>query len=117
MADKIDNHIFQAGGKNGTGQAENDRAIFLAEHRVVNLCGPAEIARGEGHLAHRFDQWDDVVLFDIDVLDNFDEEIGFFRFHIAVIPNGVRDLTYEVLVTQLLSVINQRLRDPSLRSG
>ena len=56
---------------------------FVAEHAVVDVGGAAEVAGREGHLAHRFNQRHDVVLLDVDVLDDFDKQIGFFRFHMA----------------------------------
>jgi hypothetical protein len=59
---------------------------------IINLGGPAEVARGEGHFAHGFDEWHDVVLFDVDVLDNFNKKIGFFWFHdfSSVVPMAAR---------------------------
>ena len=81
VPDKVDNHIFQPGGEKRTGQTENDRAIFIAQHRFVNLRGAAKIAGRERHFAHRFNQRHDVVLLDVDVLDYFDKKIGFLRFH------------------------------------
>ena len=71
VLDEIDNDLFQAGGKDRAGQAKNDRAIFVAQHHVIDLRGPAEIARRECHLAHRLDEWDDIVFFDVDLLDDF----------------------------------------------
>ena len=47
---------------------------------IVNLGGPSEIAGRRRHFAHRLDERDYVVLFDVDVLDNFNEKIGFFGF-------------------------------------
>ena len=45
VSDKIDDHILEAGGEERASQAKNDRAIFFAQHGVVNFRGAAEVAR------------------------------------------------------------------------
>ena len=55
VANEIDDHLFQARGNEGSGEAENDGTFVIAQHRVINLRGPAEIAGRECHLRHRID--------------------------------------------------------------
>src|SRR5207302_8794490 len=39
VPDKIDNHLFEPGGDERAGEAENDRAILLLQHSVIDVCG------------------------------------------------------------------------------
>src|SRR6267143_5596550 len=47
VANEIDDHLFQARGNERPSKAENDGALIVAQHRVVNLRGSAEIAGGK----------------------------------------------------------------------
>ena len=78
---QVHQHLLQARGNERAGEAHDDGAILVAQHIVEDVRGAAKIAGGKRHFAHRFDERDDVVLFDVDVFDNIDEEVGFFRFH------------------------------------
>ena len=109
LPNEIDDNVLEARGEKRAGQAKNDRAIFIAQHRVVNLRGASEIARGKRHLAHRFDERDDVVFLDVDVLDNFNKQIGFFRFHDGLClrhPGRQGPLACSVSITQYANVSN-----------
>jgi hypothetical protein len=81
VLDQVDDDLFQVGGNERPGQAKHDCAVFVLQHLIVDLRSPAKIARRKGHLAHRINEWDDVVLLDVDVLHHIDEEIGFLWFH------------------------------------
>ena len=81
VLDQVDHDLLQSCGDKRAGETEDNCAIFFLQHLVVNLRGTPEVARGKRHLAHRLDQRDDVVLLDVDVLDDFNQEIGFLRFH------------------------------------
>ena len=61
--------FLQPGAVERSGQTENDAAILVAEHPVVNLRGPVEIACAVSHVLHRIDHGDRIVLGDIDMLD------------------------------------------------
>src|SRR5256885_2338559 len=71
VAEQVDEDFFQPGGDERAGQAEDDAAVFVFEHAVVDVGRPGEVARGEGHVLHGFDEGDDVVPGDVDVLDVF----------------------------------------------
>ena len=69
VADEVDEDLLQAGGDERAGEAEDDAAVGVAEHHVVDGGGAGSVARGVGHVGHGVDQGDDVVLLDVDVLD------------------------------------------------
>ena len=76
MSTKI---FLQAGGDERAGEAEDDAAIGVAEHHVVDVGGAVGVARGVGHVLHGVDERDDVVLLDVEVLDGAVEEFFFCR--------------------------------------
>ena len=80
VADEVDEDLLQAGGDEGAGEAEDDAAVGVAEHHVVDVGGAGGVTRGVGHVVHGVDQGDDVVLLDVEVLDGALEEF-FFRRH------------------------------------
>ena len=47
---------------------------LVAEHAVVDVGRPGQVAGREGHVLHRLDQRHDVVLRDVDVLDGLREQ-------------------------------------------
>jgi hypothetical protein len=71
--------LLQAGGDERAGEAQDDAALGVAEHHVVDGGGAGGVTRGVGHVGHRVHQRDDVVGGDIDVLDGGDEEFLFSR--------------------------------------
>src|SRR5437667_9528409 len=81
VAEHVHEDFFQAGGDEGAGEAEDDAAIFVLEHAVVDVGRAGEVAGGEGHVVHGFDQGNDVVFGDVDVLD------GGFQIVFAVCHN------------------------------
>src|SRR5436853_3615666 len=50
IANEVDHDLFQTGGNEGPGEAENNGALIIAQHCIINLRGPAEIAGGKRHL-------------------------------------------------------------------
>jgi hypothetical protein len=88
VAQHVHEDFFQPGADERSGQAEDDAALAIAQHAVVNIRGAVQVARGEGHLLHRIDQRDDAaVLGDVEMLDRAVEEFllarssGLLRFH------------------------------------
>ena len=69
VADEVDEDFLQAGGDEGAGEAEDDAAVGVAEHHVVDVGGAAGVARRSRPCGHGIDEGDDVVLRDVDVLD------------------------------------------------
>ena len=69
VADHVDEHLLQAGADQRAGQAENDAALVVAQHAVVDVGRPGQIAGRIGHVPHRLDQRHHVVPGDVDVLD------------------------------------------------
>ena len=82
VADEVDEELLQAGGDERAGEAEDDAAVSVAEHHVVDGGGAGGVTRGVGHVAHGVDQGDDVVAGDVEVLDGAGEEL-FFCGHIV----------------------------------
>ncbi len=80
VAHEVDDDLLQAGGDERAGEAEDDAAVGVAEHHLVDGGGAGGVARAEGHRLHGVDQRDNVVLLDVDVLDGLGEEF-FFRRH------------------------------------
>ena len=68
-ADHFDENALQPGADQRTRQAQNHAALLVAQHAVVNLRRPGQIAGRIGHVPHRVDQADHVVPGDVDVLD------------------------------------------------
>ena len=79
VADEVDEDLLQAGGDEGAGEAEDDAAVGVAEHHVVDVGGAGGVTRGVGHVGHGVDEGDDVVLLDVEVLDGAGEEFFFGR--------------------------------------
>ena len=80
VADHVDEDLLQPRGDQRAGQAEDDAALIVAEHPVVDVGGAGGIARSVGHRGHRVDERDDVVGGDINVADRGGEEL-FFSWH------------------------------------
>ena len=79
VADEVDEDLLEAGGDERAGEAEDDAAVGVAEHHVVDIGGAVGVTRGVGHIAHGIDDWDYVVLLDVEVLDWALEEFFFCR--------------------------------------
>jgi hypothetical protein len=87
VPDQVDDDLLQAGGDQRSGETEDDAAVGIAKHHLVNRGGAGGIARTEGHRLHGIDQSDYVVLLDIDVLDGLGEEFLFRRHSLYRIPS------------------------------
>ena len=81
VADEVDEDLLQAGGDEGAGEAEDDAAIGVAEHHVVDIGGAGGVTRGVGHVRHCVDDRNDIVLLDVEVLNGRFEKF-FFRRHV-----------------------------------
>ena len=79
VADEVDEDLLEAGGDERAGEAEDDAAVGVAEHHVVDVGGAVGVTRGVGHVGHGVDQGHDVVLLDVEVLDGALEEFFFCR--------------------------------------
>ncbi len=77
VADEVDDDLLQPGRDERTGEAENDAALGIAQHHVVDGGGAGKVTRAIGHLGHGVDKRHDVVLGDIDVLDGVLEKFLF----------------------------------------
>ena len=73
------NTFFKPGADQRAGQAEDDAALVVAEHAVVDLGRAGQVAGRKGHVAHGLDQRHHVVPRDVDVLDFLDEQFLFGR--------------------------------------
>ena len=102
VADEVDEDLLEAGGDEGAGEAEDDAAVGVAEHHVVDVGGAGGITRGVGHVGHRVDDRDDVVLLDVEVLDGRFEEF-FFRRH-----GVIRISTFWTGLARVLCEFNKR---------
>src|SRR5256885_1674775 len=100
VAEQVDEDFFQPGGDERAGQAEDDAAVFVFEHAVVDVGRPGEVARGEGHVLHGFDEGDDVGPGDVDVLD------GVFQIVFTV---GHDSFLSEIFVVQVFNLQRGRL--------
>jgi len=69
VADEVDDDLLQACGDERSGEAEDDAALGVTQHHLVDGGGTGEVARRVGHGVHGIDQCDNVVLLDVDVLD------------------------------------------------
>jgi hypothetical protein len=65
------------------GDDEEDRAIPVGQHPVVDVGGAAEVAAGEAHLLHRVDDRPRVEAGDVDMLDHCGEQ-----FRLAIVVAG-----------------------------
>src|SRR5277367_2803402 len=74
-----DENLLQASADQRAGKAEDDAALFVAEHALINRSCPVEVTGAEGHVLHGVYQSDDVVLLDVDVLDRVNEKFLFCR--------------------------------------
>lgn len=80
VADQVNEDLLEAGGDERAGEAEDDAAVLVLEHHLVDLGGAVQVTRRVGHVCHGVDQRNDVVLLDVDVLDRGSENL-FFRRH------------------------------------
>jgi hypothetical protein len=80
VADEVDQDLLETCGDERAGEAEDDAAVGVVEHHVVDGGCAVGVTRGVGHVLHGIDQRNDVVLLDIEVLDGVGEEF-FFRWH------------------------------------
>ena len=80
VADEVDEDLLQAGGDERAGEAEDDAAVLVAEHALVDGGSPGKVTGAVGHGVHGVDQSDNIVLLDIDVADRMRQEL-FFRRH------------------------------------
>src|SRR6185437_5716112 len=77
VAYQVDDDLLQAGRDERAGEAEDDAALGVAEHHVIDVGRTRKIARAVGHRSHRVHQRHNVVLGDIDVLNLLVEEFLF----------------------------------------
>ena len=61
VADQVGEDLLEAGADQRAGQAEDDAAVLVAEHAVVDVGGAGQVAGGEGHVPHGVDQRHDVM--------------------------------------------------------
>ncbi len=87
VAHQVDDNLLQACRDQRSGEAEDDAAIGIAEHHLVDRGGASGIARAEGHRLHGIDEFHNVVLLDVDVLDGLGEEFFFRRHGLYRIPS------------------------------
>jgi hypothetical protein len=78
--DQVDEDLLQAGGDERAGQAQDDAAVGVAQHHVVDAGRAVGVTRRVGQVRHRLHQGDNVVLRDIDMLNGAREKF-FFRRH------------------------------------
>jgi hypothetical protein len=69
VADHVDEHLLEAGADQRAGEADDHAAVGVAEHPVVDVGRPGQVAGRKGERLHRLDQRHHVVLLDVDVLD------------------------------------------------
>jgi hypothetical protein len=70
VADHVHDDLFQARADQRPGQAEDHAAFLVAQHAVINLGRPVQVAGAVGHVFHGLDQRDDAGHFGhIHVLD------------------------------------------------
>src|SRR5579862_5301420 len=74
VANEIDKDLLQTSADERAGEAEDDAALLVAEHALINRSCPVEVTGAEGHVLHGVYQRDDVVLLDVDVLDWVNEK-------------------------------------------
>ena len=79
VADHVDENLFQARADQRAGQAQDDAALLVAEHAVVNVGRPGQVAGAVGHVPHGLDQRHDVVLGDVDVFDRLRQQFFLAR--------------------------------------
>jgi len=71
--------IHAAGRAGRSGDDEEDRAVLVLQHLVVDARRAGKIAAGEAHLAHRIDDRTRIEALDVDMLDFGREQFGLAR--------------------------------------
>ena len=69
VADQVDVDLHAAGGAGAAGDGQDDRAVRVLQHALVDLARAPELARAERHLLEGVDQRARVMRGDVDVLD------------------------------------------------
>jgi hypothetical protein len=71
MADQVREHLLQPCADQRAGQAENHRAAIVAQHAVVDVRRPMQIAGAVSHMPHAFHERHHVMSCNVVVLDSF----------------------------------------------
>lgn len=69
VANHVDDDAFQPRTHKRACEAQDDAAVLIRKHPVVNLAGAREVACLERHVVERVDERHRVEGFDVDVLD------------------------------------------------
>ena len=69
VAHQLGIEVHAAAGRSRAGDHQDDGAVLVGQHVVVDLGGAAEVAAGEAHIGHRVDDRARVERLDVDVLD------------------------------------------------
>jgi hypothetical protein len=80
VADHVDEHLLHPGRHHRPGQGQDDPAVAVAEHPLVDVGRPVQVAAAERQLAHRLDEAGDLRhRLDVDVLDRPLEVLALVR--------------------------------------
>jgi len=69
VAYEVDKNLLKAGGDERSGEAEDDAAVGVVEHHLVDVGGAGSVTRTVRHGSHGVDECDNIVLLDVEVLD------------------------------------------------
>jgi len=82
VADQVGIDLHAAAGRGRTGERQEDRAVLVGQHVVVDAGRPRQIARGERHFRHAVDDRPGVDLGDVDMFDGLAQQGRFFIGHL-----------------------------------
>ena len=74
-ADELRIEIHATAGRGRARDHQDDRAILVLQHHVVDLRRPGEVAAGEAHMTHRVDDRPSVEPGDVDMLDGVRQQL------------------------------------------
>jgi hypothetical protein len=75
VAHEVRIEVHAAARRGRAGNDEDDRAVLVLKHHVVDVRGSAKVARCEAHLPHRVDDRAGVETLDVDMLDGAGEKL------------------------------------------
>ena len=80
VPDQVDENLLQPCTDQRTGKAQDDPALFIAQHALINRSCPGKVTGAVRHVLHRIHKRDHIMLLDINMLNRLLQKV-FFRSH------------------------------------